>query len=52
MQAVPVSAQLGPALQRDIARHKTGVKQFVDPDMNREPVYLSPEYLSQFSAEV
>jgi hypothetical protein len=52
MQGVPVSGQLRSALQGDAARRQTGVRQFVDPDMKREPVYLSPEYLSQFSAEV
>lgn len=31
MQAIPIASQLIPSVRRDIARRKTGVRQFVDP---------------------
>ena len=32
MQALPVMSQLAPAVRRDMARRKTGVSQFVEPE--------------------
>lgn len=38
MQALPISSQLAPAVRRDMARRKTGVSQFVDPEERERQV--------------
>jgi hypothetical protein len=43
MQALPISGQLVPAVRRDMARRKTGVSQFVDPE-EREDRTVSDAY--------
>lgn len=43
MQALPISGQLVPAVRRDMARRKTGVSQFVDPE-EREDKTVSDAY--------